>query len=271
MSETGFGIYDNRFRNAMLRLVGVFAGCVFVAAGVVTLFDARGNWMTTAFFWVFGILIVAIPMSLGAKHNPPTTRIIADEYGTFLAKTSASNGRLVVFIGLAAVFYAITIGGIVRGFTQSIDINFVGALVITVGLGAFFTHLTVRALREPKAVQAGIFLTQTGIHFRERMQPFSLEWQEISRVYAHWVKFKKRGQPVSNWLTFERFDHAGTGSSPEVYRDVHEFFSGTGEPSIDLGAFSGDPRKIVSGIEYYLKNAPARNELGTSAALKRFN
>lgn len=270
MRSTGAGIYDNRFRNALLRMAGALAGCVFIAGGFIALFDERGSWITVAFFWVFGLLIVGIPMSLGVKNTAPSTRIIADEYGTFLAQSTSSNGRLVVFFGLAAVFYAIAIGGIIRAFSQSVQANFVVALLITLGLGTLFAIAGRGALRESKAVHTGLFLTQSAIIFRERMKPILLEWDEVSRVYAHWAKSERWLQPVSNWLTFERVNPAAPGSGPEMYRDVKEFASGTAEPTVDLDALSGDPRKVLAGIEYYLKNPQARSELGTSVALTRF-
>ena len=270
LPATGDGIYDNRFRNALVRMAGAFGGCVFVAGGVIALFDERGSWATVVFFWVFGILVVGIPMSLGVKNIEPSTRIIGGEYGTFLARTTSTNGRLVVFIGLAVVFYAVTVAGIVRAFSQPFESKIIGALVITGGLGTFFAFATRGALRESKTVDVGLFLTLSGVVFRERMKPITLKWDEVSRVYAHWVKSQQWGQPASNWLTFERFNHAGPGSGPEVYRDVNQFASGTAEPTVDLEALSGDPRKIVAGVEYYLNNPQARSELGTSMALNRF-
>src|SRR5690625_7432036 len=96
LSATGDGIYDNRFRNALVRMAGAFGGCVFVAGGVIALFDERGSWATVVFFWVFWILVVGIPVSLGDKNMVSSPRIIGREYSTVRALTTSITALIFV-------------------------------------------------------------------------------------------------------------------------------------------------------------------------------
>lgn len=270
MKSAGAGVYDNRLRYALLRVVGVLSGCIFIAAGLIALFDSRGSWVTVAFFVFFGVVLTAIPLLFRSGKVPPDTRIIDGTYGTFLPVRTTSAARLFVFIALALLFYALALGGLVRAFSGSVRSNFWLALLVSLGLGTLFALAARGTLNARKRENVGIFLTATHVFLLDRLVPVELTWQEISAIYPHWTKSGRILQPVKNWLTFERVTPTGPSSGEDSYRDLFALSSGTLEPSTKLDLLSIDPHRVVTAINHYLNNPEARKELGTERALAAF-
>lgn len=210
------GIYDNRFRRAMQRLVTLLIGCVFFAAGLIALFDARSSWTAASVLLGLGILIGWLALRFRTGVSSPRTVIIDGQYGTFLPDKSRPSRDTFAS----------------RGFRPLRNARVAGN---TPGISRF-----------------GIFLTPSHIHILGRREIRVFGWEQVMTVTAHWIggvdASTSRGIPT-NWLTFGTSD---------------------GEIATSLDELSGDPRKFVSGIKYYLEHPAARPELATSAALKNF-
>jgi len=271
MPLTGTGIYDNRLRYGLMRALGVFGGCAFIAGGILALFDERGSWITVVFFVFFGLLIMAIPLVIRMQTSAPALRNIDGRYGILLHQRSTSMARLIVFSALAVIFYALALGGMLRMFAEAASADFGLALLIALNLGTLFAYGARATLRSMRANAVGVFLTQSEIQLRERRTPVTVAWDEIVEIYAHWTKSGLWLQPATNWLTFERKNPALPGSDADAHRDVHAVFSGTPEPTINLGLLVGNPHQITVALQYFLANPNARRALGTSSALKHFD
>src|SRR5690625_2675816 len=201
MKSAGAGVYDNRLRYALLRVVGVFSGCIFIAAGLIALFDSRGSWVTVAFFVFFGVVLTAIPLLFRSGKVPPDTRIIDGTYGTFLPVRTTSAARLFVFIALALLFSALALGGLVRAFSGSVRSNFWLALLVSLGLGtlllsplaepstrgngkmsAFFLPLLMFPVRPISARRADLARNFRDLPTLDEIGPNSAAGQELAHI-----------------------------------------------------------------------------------------
>jgi hypothetical protein len=207
----------------------------------------------------FGVLLLIVAVSgaawllLGAwfeRHRPDPTLATAPSGA---AATFFPRSRFVIVMG---VLLSSALGGWLLAVAAA---AYLGghpgwALVALVLALASFSPVAVAAAGKIRA--GGLWLTRSGIEYRNEATSWSVPWSGVRHVVAE--------EPVRL-----RLEH---GSAPAVRRSVRwiwnrEPVAPEGSVGIDTSFLAGGAPRVLAVLAHYLDDPPRREQLGTPDSL----
>jgi len=240
-----------RLTRAAVIVFALLLAASSIAAG------AGGSWLATTFLMVvaFGIATLVLPRDRRRIH--PVTH----EGGLLLPARPVRTATVVAWGVVGATLTANGGFAVFDAFVLSRWDDMAGSIASIVAGLVILTGVRA-AVHSRTAQHRGLLLTPAVIVISTRRPPRAVPWADVVAVHDHW---KRREDGVDNWLTFE------LSSGPRPRSGWSRFARLRRHPSLDPAALAVDPHAVLDLVQYYLDHAAARDELGTDAALERFD